>query len=1529
MLVAVQSKDRLLTAALPSEVEGARWLVDVAGRKLAHAVGRGGWWYVEPCEGLRVRGSGGSMHSSVEIDPSKLAVVNLDDREGGSWCLVFHPDTPQSVTNSIWGFSGERDISIGRSDDNDIVYPCSFVSGRHAKLSYRNGSWLILDLGSSNGMFLNGRRIEPGKAHPAAFGDAVDVFGLRITLGAGFFSCNNPEGSLRMADQQLVRYRAIAPEKRGAAHPAEEALFYPALRFARAVEKKSFVVDAPPQPEREDETSLAMRIGPSLIMAFASVMSAAVFVSMMSEQGSSMLRAVPMVTMAVAMLAGSVLWPVLNARTQNKNRAKKEARRRAAYSQYINKVRSELAAEAMLQKDILTENRVSVQECLQRALVCSPNLMNRTALHADYLDVRLGVGEESFVADLRFPDQHFSMDDDDLREAVDALAKEPRLVRGVPLVFPIVSKHVMGVVGSKAATFDFARGMIVQVAALCSYEDVKIVVLCDEEDRDEWSFALHLPHCFSDTSESRYFACGAEEAAELGLFMERVLESRRSVERFEARDAHPYYVVLCASETLADRADIVRAIVRERANWGVSLISLAREMKDLPKECRSVVGLDGASGYLLERDDPSGRRRLFAPDIAVSAEVAQRFSRALSRVRLDLAAVARKMPERLGFFEMFGIANADHLNIAERWRVGNASNTLSCYVGVDELGEPFALNLHEKFHGPHGLIAGTTGSGKSEFIITYILSMAMTYSPNEVAFVLIDYKGGGLAKAFDNEHVRLPHLAGVITNLDGAAITRSLVSINSELKRRQALFNRARDVVGGDSVDIYGYLNLFRQGKMDEPCPHLFIVADEFAELKQQEPEFMDELISAARIGRSLGVHLILATQKPSGVVNDQIWSNARFKVCLKVADSADSTEMIKRPDAAELSQAGRFYLLVGYNEYFALGQAAYAGARYVEREQFEPERDDAVTLISDTGRSLVSIKPRKEGFAGDGRPESVVLLQRIGKTADALGLHARQLWLEPIPAAITVEGLERKYAGWLASESRNRLVLNPLVGEIDDPEHQRQLPLRLPLTAEGNALFYGLGESGVETLLGTMVFSLLRAHDAASLRVYILDFGSESLRAFAAAPQVGDVICAGEDEKVMRFFDFAEAEIAARRRKLAAHGGSLLRYAESHDDTPALLFVLNDTASFVELYPRLEERLAKLTRDTGRGGVHLVMTGASTSSVRLGMRMNFRQVLAVNMADAGDYGLVFGSMRGVPVPHGHARGLARHDGRLLEFQGAHASIGPDEFGDIARFCASLQETLADQKKVWAPPIPTVPQHVAADDLLSRAVPLLELPYGIYEDTLEVAAFDFEEAPIRRCVFQKRKTGAPVIRAIAQMASRRPGWECAVLDFDGLLGDERPEGCTFATRKDDLAMGYVANLVNFDIPEKGKTLLVVVTGIAGFTTRLAPAYASDLRSFLRDLPAQAAIKFLLADAVSSATYSGEEWFKLQVGLKEGLWIGPGADSQSSIGISYNGNKRLTPDSQMKDSRGFAVDAGDARLVRLVELEANEDKEDER
>ena len=212
-----------------------------------------------------------------------------------------------------------------------------------------------------------------------------------------------------------------------------------------------------------------------------------------------------------------------------------------------------------------------------------------------------------------------------------------------------------------------------------------------------------------------------------------------------------------------------------------------------------------------------------------------------------------------------------------------------------------------------------------------------------------------LAGAFENDitGVKLPHLAGKITNLDTAEMKRALVSIQSELRRRQAIFNETRKKLNEGVIDIYKYQKLYHNGLVEEPVSHLLIISDEFAELKQQQPDFMDQLISTARIGRSLGVHLILATQKPSGIVNDQIRSNSRFRICLKVQEKADSMDVINAPNAAELTQAGRFYLQVGYREYFALGQSAWAGSPYIPADKLQKKIDKSINFVNNVGESI------------------------------------------------------------------------------------------------------------------------------------------------------------------------------------------------------------------------------------------------------------------------------------------------------------------------------------------------------------------------------------------------------------------------------------------------------------------------------------------------------------------------------------------------------------------------------------------------
>lgn len=293
--------------------------------------------------------------------------------------------------------------------------------------------------------------------------------------------------------------------------------------------------------------------------------------------------------------------------------------------------------------------------------------------------------------------------------------------------------------------------------------------------------------------------------------------------------------------------------------------------------------------------------------------------------------------------------------------------------------------------------------------------MAVSYSPEDVNFFLIDYKGGGTGTIIKE----LPHCAGVISNLSGKQIKRAMSAIASENKRRQQQFNEFQ------VNHIDGYTRLYREGRIKEPMPHLILVIDEFAELKKEEPEFMQEIISLAQVGRSLGVHLILATQKPAGTVDDKIWSNARFRLCLKVQDKQDSMDMLKNGDAAMLTAAGQCYIQIGNQEYYELFQAGYCGGSYREEEQHET----GAVLVSNTGKRT-ELKDRFQLLEEQNQVQ--VLTDYVARTArDFHYKAASQLWLEELPDILSLENLKMP-------EKRKEICLR--LGLCDDPERQRQI---------------------------------------------------------------------------------------------------------------------------------------------------------------------------------------------------------------------------------------------------------------------------------------------------------------------------------------------------------------------------------------------------------------------------------------------------------------------------------------------------------
>ena len=610
----------------------------------------------------------------------------------------------------------------------------------------------------------------------------------------------------------------------------------------------------------------------------------------------------------------------------------------------------------------------------------------------------------------------------------------------------------------------------------------------------------------------------------------------------------------------------------------------------------------------------------------------------------------------------------------------------------NEITDLVYLNLHEKAHGPYGLIAGTTGSGKSETIQSYILSLAVNFHPHDVAFLLIDYKGGGMANLFKN----LPHLLGTITNLDGAQSMRALASINAEIHRRERLFREF------EVNHINQYQKKFKNGEATEPLPHLFLISDEFAELKVNQPDFIKELVSIARVGRSLGVHLILATQKPSGVVDDQIWSNSRFKLALKVADRTDSMEMLKTPDAAEITQTGRAYLQVGNNEVYELFQSAWSGADYQPDKDEMGIEDHTIYLINDLGQYEVLNQDLSGLDLAEDIKEVPTELEAIVSQIQLLTESQQippvpQPWLPPLKERMTLQELEpiQLQEAW-----EQKKPVSVLLGMADIPQAQKQEPVSVNLSKDGHILLYGSPGTGKTTFLQSAAMDLARKFSPKDVTLYLMDFGTNGLAPLGQLPQVADTLLLDQTEKIAKFVRIMERELNRRKKLLSDYGvGTLELYRQaSGQQEPAIVILLDSYESMKEeaYEAELFKLLVRISREGLSIGVHLLVTAGRQSNLRAQFYANFKHQLSLPQNDVGEVRSIVGSTPlAATMEDIKGRALMKRD-EVDVIQLALPVAGANDAQEVA----SLQEAWTGQRPSA---IPMVPEELTEADFYSRA----------------------------------------------------------------------------------------------------------------------------------------------------------------------------------------------------------------------------------
>ena len=1278
---------------LPAMKEGKYCFVGV--EDLVSIIADGDQW-------VAVCGGSGFFQVNGDNRPNRVVLRDkgLVKAAIGNRAFSIYVEADHGNNNIFLPYTVERytEITIGRSPSCDLYCASPYVSRPHASLYWDGKVWTVTDLGSTNSTFVNGKKV--GQPTIVGLGDVIYIMGIYIVIGAGYISINNADDRVTLMTPRVRLIQCpndiVFSRAKGS---AGKEFFDRKPRKKYKLNVDPIEIDMPPAPMNANKIPLALRLGNSAVMGGRSIL--------MGNYISALT---------------SMVFPALTQGYSEKDRKEYEEKRKIRYREYLKEKETEIEKEIEYEEQFLNEIFPNLTQML-RFSEDQDRLWERRKIDDDFLTVRLGRGDRPMVAEKQYSPKRFEMEPDFLLDEMYQLAEKPSVLRNVPITLSLRDDWTIGITGEHTKAVHLVRNMIMALAVTHAYDEAKLVLFVDSQDAGVFGFAKYLRHFWDNDRNNRFFADNPADAQTVAKYLgdhwHSMMEDNGNRDIKAALKKQPAYIAFFLSKDLYDRAEFFKELLSQDNYTGISVVAA---FENAPKECSKLIDLRGED-TLIDLANPDIEDQVFYMDV-VSQEIVDISMRQLTRACLRLDSESYSLPSLVTFLEMYGVGRVEHLNPMARWAENNPVSSLAVPIGVGTDGRLFTLDLHEKRQGPHGLVAGMTGSGKSEFIITYILSMAVNFSPDEVAFILIDYKGGGLADAFvdPKRGIHLPHVVATITNLDGAAINRSLVSIHSELKRRQAVFKQAKSDTNEGTMDIYDYQKLYRNKRVKEPMPHLFIISDEFAELKKQQPEFMDELISTARIGRSLGVHLILATQKPGGVVNDQIWSNTKFRACLRVQDRSDSMEMLKRPEAAELRNTGRFYLQVGYNEFFALGQSAWCGAGYYPRDEVVVEKDKVVEFVDSTGQTILKATPKTTAQKADCK-QIVAIVQYLSDLAKREGIQPKSLWLDPLPKKLELSDM-------LANSLEKSVDhIMSLIGKVDDPEVQDQYALTLDMQSFHNMLLCGQSGSGKSTFIRTMLFTLLKRYTPEELNYYILDLSSGALNAFRTLPHCGAYITEENESDFDRMLSLIK-DLIDERKKLFADADVFGYDAYVKNRKLPLILVILDGWTNINTFRKGQEYSLTISanmREASNYGIRFILTVNHINEVSGKAKQELDYRIALRAKDKFDYNDIL-EIRGATLPpEAPGRGVCVIEGRPLEYHVAVLNCQEDDQTQNALLKNELSIIAErDGAATQARKLPMMDSNQEYSDFSSSFMQY-RIPLGYSMDTLKPIAIPFQQ----------------------------------------------------------------------------------------------------------------------------------------------------------------------------------------------------------
>lgn len=1189
-----------------------------------------------------------------EIEPGFHCVIALEGQR-----IRFYAEELCANALRFHGYALVGIVHIGRSSTQELCLKSAGISLCHALLQAKDTEWELVDQASTNGCYVNGDRIT---RHTVVPGDVIYLGNVMLLMGKD--SIFVPE---QIADTRLseISYCKTVIEEKEAGTAI--------CLTPEPVQKLTMEIELPLAKGTQENLPAIFVLGPSITMGLSSTAMGLFSFWLAAERKQDLLSVVPTLLMSLSMALGTILWPLLSKRYERKQQRRKEEKRCYVYSCYLLEVKQRIQQAMQEETAYLQHWYPPVSKLCVDFLAQKPYRL-RCVNHADWLHVVLGQGSCPAGVDLQIPHVS-SMTQDVLLDKLHGLQAGQFRLENVPIVADLRECQSLCLEGERSVCIDTLLNILLQLVIQQPEKETRICIAADKAliSREK---LFCLPHLFVD--RQRLLVWDETSAGRCRRLLEAVVDDEGIKD-----------VIVCILEPcLTDSLQLPAHEKIHQLRWSDTLNNAA----DLQLQIngRSVRWPQRHADFTIDTCTERQRRAAFVQRSAYPKDSAR----------------GKKM---LSFLKLFHCHSVEELQIASRYQGSDAAKSLRVIIGQSADGGELYLDAHEHSHGPHGLLAGMTGSGKSECLLTYLLSLAVTFSCQDVSFLLIDFKGGTMANAL----AKLPHTAGIITNLDKGILMRCMCAIEGELTRRQQQLADTGERYGISSMDIDKYMQLRKQHPSLTAMPHLFLVADEFAELKQLFPAVLDHLRQCARIGRSLGIHLLLATQKPFGVVDEQIWSNARFRLCLKVADRNDSMDMLKKDSAVHLQHPGQLFLQVGHDEVFVQGQSAWTQAPY---DPCGKEASDLYLSYYDSDGNMQDL-PMAGGTVAKTELEAV---------CDALCAisteRAAPLWMPPLKPNLQQEELPAK---------ETALTL----GLLDDLAHQQQIPFSMSVWDGRNLAVCGMVGSGKSMFVETLIQSCLVKSENI---LYLFDFDKPLFMKYAQYQQVAAVFQREDAEGIQSFFSFMRRMIKQRRAQRSEQG---------------ILCILHNYEVFHELYQDLEEELLYLLREGKKYGIVCCITTAVLQQIPMRIQACLEDWYALQCAQHEDYSYLFSCEQScIPLTQPGC-GLMKYNDTLCMFQIA-----------VYRKEAWMKASRSQTPPAYA--VPRMPAHVSHplamqcdSSFLGREIKTQEEIYTAYPTgrcLFLLAAYRLNDSFISLYLKQLETGGSVHIFSPHSLAKRKP-----------------------------------------------------------------------------------------------------------------------------------------------------------------------------